>query len=347
MWYTPHAQRRYNRIFNFVVGVRGGGKTFNTLVDAIKRYQDKGEQFIYLRRKGIDLDDSCVGSKEQGDLFSDIRHHGYFKDHDLKVANAKGGGYNFYIDDKVMGYGKALATARRSTPLPEVTTIIFDEFLIDDKNPYDRYLNKGNEMFLFDNFYETVARGRFIQCFFIGNAFSMVNPYFRALNIRIPDIEDNKIFKGKAWTFVQWRDEEFIKSREQTQHFQARKDSDFVTHAFGNNYYLDKKDFLDRRTKNSEHHFSIKYLGEIYGVWVDWDEGKYFVSTKGGQTSKEKTVSLSLADNSPNNVNIRKYRNMPFIKAFRHAVDTNSVFYDTQESYNNLQEVVYLLKTIT
>lgn len=347
MWYTPHAQRRYNRVFNFVVGVRGGGKTFNTILDGIKRFKDKGEQFIYLRRRQIDLDDSCNGTKDGGDLFSDIRQHGYFSEDDIKVTSTKGGGYTFYLNDKVMGHGRALSTARRSTPLPLVTTIIYDEFLIDDNNPHDRYLNKGNEMFSFDNFYETVARGRFIQCFFIGNAFSMVNPYFLALNIRIPEIEDNKIYKGKFWTFVQWKDEAFIKARQQTQHYQARAESDFVTHAFGNKYYMDKKEFIAKRSDDTEHQFSLTYLGETYGVWVDWEKGRYYVSTKGGQTSKEKTISLSLADNSPNNVSIRKYRNLPFMKAFRHAMDTNEVYYDSQEAYNKLQEVLYLLKTIT
>lgn len=347
MWYTPQAQRRYNRIFNFVVGVRGGGKTFNILLDGITRFLEKGEQFIYLRRKAIDLDDACVGTPNTGDLFSDIIKHGYFEDHDIKVASSKGGGYNFYIDDQLMGYGKALATARRSTPLPDVTTIIFDEFLIDDKKPHDRYLNKGNEMFLFDNFYETVARGRDLTCFFVGNAFSMVNPYFNELKIRINDIKDNKIYKGKFWTFIRWRDPDFIKERQQTQHYQARVGSDFVEHAFENDFYLDDPAFIQKRSKDSEHHFSITYLGNTYGVWVDWNKGRYYVSTKGAQTSKEKTLSLSLADNSPNNVSIRRYRNLPFMKAFRQATDMNEVYYDKQQTYNHLQEVVYLLKTIT
>ena len=347
MWYTPNAQIRYNRLFNFVVGVRGGGKTFNTLKFAIERFKRTGEEFIYLRRRATDLDDACKGTPETGDLFADIRAQGYFEEHELKVANRKGGGYNFYLDDQLMGYGYALSTARRSSTKPKVTMIIFDEFLVDPNKPNDRYLNKGNEMFAFDNFYETIARGRTIPTFFIGNAFSMVNPYFLALKIRIPNLEDNQIYKGKVWTFVQWRDEEFIRKRMQTQHYQARADSDFVEHAFGNNYYLDRTEFLAKRSKESEHQFSIKYLGKLYGVWVDWDAGKYYVSTKGAQTSKEKTLSLSLADNDPNNVNIRKYRNMPFIKAFRHAVDTNEVYYDTQATFNQLQEVVYLLKTIT
>src|SRR5699024_10217448 len=276
MWYTPNAQIRYNRIYNFVVGVRGGGKTFNTLKFGIERFIKTGEQFIYLRRRMTDLDDACKGSQDTGDLFADIRHKGYFEEHDLKVAGSKGGGYNFYLDDKVMGYGYALSTAKRSATRPKVTMIIFDEFLIDPTNPHDRYLNKGNEMFAFDNFYETIARGRTIPTFFIGNAFSMVNPYFLALKIRIPNLEDNKIYKGKVWTFVQWRDEEFIQKRMQTQHYQARADSDFVEHAFGNNYYLDRTEFLAKRSKESEHQFSIKYLGKLYGVWVDWDAGKYY-----------------------------------------------------------------------
>jgi hypothetical protein len=56
---------------------------------------------------------------------------------------------------------------------------------------------------------------------------------------------------------------------------------------------------------------------------------------------------MSLADSKPNNVNIRRYRNMPFMKAFRMAADNNSIYYDSQQAYNSMNEVIYLLKTIT
>src|SRR5699024_872221 len=157
----------YNRIFNFVVGVRGGGKTFNTLLHGINRFRKTGEQFVYLRRRQVDLDDSCTGKKGGGDLFSDIRHQGYLEGVEVKVVADKSGGYLFYYNDKVMGYGKALSTARRSTSLPGVKLIIFDEFLIDDSIGHDRYLNSGKEMFLFNNFYETIARGRDIPTIFL------------------------------------------------------------------------------------------------------------------------------------------------------------------------------------
>lgn len=351
MWYTPNRQLTFNRIFNFVVGVRGGGKTFNALKWAIEKHiKTKGEfEFIYLRRRQVDLDDACNGSKGDGDLFADIRAKGYFEEHELKVSSDKSGGYNFYCDGKAMGYGKALSTSanRRSTSKPKVKFIIFDEFLIDDGNGSSHYLNHGQEMFVFNNFYETIARGRDIPVLFIGNAFSMVNPYFLELGIRIQDVEDNKIYKGKAWTVVFWKDPDFIAHRQQTQFYQATENTKFNDHAFGNAFYLDKNDFIKKRSKDSEHQFSIVYLGNTYGVWVDWDKGEYYVSTKGANTSRHKTISMSLADNKPNNVSIRRYRNMPFMKAFRMAADNNSIFYDSQEAYNSMNEIVYLLKTIT
>ena len=349
MWYTPNQQMTYNRIFNFVVGVRGGGKTFNSLKHCIEKFLKDGSEFIYLRRRQVQLDDACNGSKGSGDLFADIRAKGYFEGHDLKVVGDKAGGYNFYCDGKIMGYGKALSTStgRRSASKPNVKRIIFDEFLIDDSNGSDRYLNHGNEMFVFNNFYETIARGRDIPVLFIGNAFSMVNPYWIDLGIRITDPEDNKIYKGKGWTVLFWRDEEFIAERSKTQFYQITAGSKFADHAFGNSFYLDRKDFIKKRPSDSEHQFSLVYLGNAYGVWVDWENGSYYVTTKGAKTSRNKTISMSLADNKPNNVSIRRYRNMPFMKAFRMAADNNRIFYDSQQTFNMMNECIYLLKTIT
>lgn len=353
MWYSSLPQLTYNRIFNFAVGVRGGGKTLNTIEEALEKFLKDGSQFIYLRRRGVDLDDACNGKEGEGDLFADIRvltQKGVFpklEGHDFTISADKSGGYNFYCDGKIMGYGKALSTARRSTSKPKVTRIIFDEFLIDDSaGSRDRYLNKGDEMFLFNNFYETVARGRDIPCIFIGNAFSMVNPYFIALDIRIDNPIDNKIYSGKVWTVQFVRKEAFIESRKNTQFYLATTGTKFSEHAFGNSFYLDRTDFIRKRSKDSEHQFSMEYMGNKYGVWVDWDAGNYYVSKKGANTSRQKTISMTLADNKPNNVNIRRYRNLPFMKAFRMAADNNSVYYDSQEAFNSMSEVIYLLKTI-
>lgn len=346
MWFSSRPQLTYNRIFNFAVGVRGGGKTFNTLREAVETaIKGKGE-FVYLRRSQVDIDDSCAGRKGQGDLFSPFLKEGYFKDAELSIKRAKGGSYNFYAGENVIGYGMALSTARRSTPRPNVRLIIFDEFLIDDsRSSHHRYLpGEVNQLY---HFIETIARGRDVPVFFLGNAFSMVNPYFLDLGIRINEPESNKIYKGKFWTVVFWKDEAFLTNRRKTQFFQATSGTEFSAHSFDNSFYLDRKDFLRQKSNDAEHQFSLVYRGSVYGVWVDWDKGCYYISTKGAATEKEKTISLTLEDNQPNNINIRRYRNMPFMKAFRMAIDQNMVYYDKQETYNLMSEAVYLLKTIT
>ena len=101
MWYTPNRQLTYNRIWNFVVGVRGGGKTFNTLKYAVEKFLKDGTQFIYLRRQVVQLDDACIGKDTEGDLFAYIRHEGYFEDHTLKVVSDKSGGITSTVTTKL------------------------------------------------------------------------------------------------------------------------------------------------------------------------------------------------------------------------------------------------------
>ena len=40
----------YNALFNFIIGNRGGGKTYGMKNYVINKFIKKGEQFIYLRR---------------------------------------------------------------------------------------------------------------------------------------------------------------------------------------------------------------------------------------------------------------------------------------------------------
>jgi hypothetical protein len=71
------------------------------------------------------------------------------------------------------------------------------------------------------------------------------------------------------------------------------------------------------------------------------------VTSKHGGINSLNTISLTLDDNRPNNINIRRVKNMPFMQAFRKAVDENNVFYDNLETYSMLKEAVYLMRTIT
>ena len=49
----------YNCLFNFIVGSRGTGKTYGAKKLAIKRFLEKGHQFVYLRRFKEELDETA------------------------------------------------------------------------------------------------------------------------------------------------------------------------------------------------------------------------------------------------------------------------------------------------
>lgn len=322
--------------------MRGGGKTFNTLLFVINRFIKTGEQFIYLRRTVEELKDSVPT------LLDDILKHGYFSDYEFKTTK-KG----FYCNGSLMGIPRALSTSmtRKSIALPNVQWIIFEEFMLDSK--ISRYLGSGNdEVFIFDNFFETVARmkgltDKPVRVIFISNAFSTVNMYFQEFGVKLPNQPPFK----KYYTYDNvavciWRDETFIKAKQEDAYFQLRKGSKFTQHAFENAFILDTDKFLKQKTKESEYIFSIDFQKKRYSVWVDFNKGYFYVSSKGGNSTKENTVSMTLEDDSVNNVGIRRVRNIPIIKEFRKAFDENKVFYDKLEVYHNLREVLYLFNTV-
>lgn len=335
-WFTPYELMTYNCIYNFVVGDRGGGKSFGTLEYCVKQFLKRGSEFIYLRRYEKELAESLPT------LFDALKKEGKFPEHELYVKGSK-----LYCGDKVMGYAVALSTSmkRKSINYSNVKYIIFEEFMVDGVT--SRYLGQGDsECAVFENFYETVDRLRDeTRVFFLANAFSMVNIYFARYKIRLkpPYKTYNKL--GDIMVCV-WQDESYRAAKSKTRFYNLVKDTDFAAHAYKNEFFLDSDHFIKRKPPEAEFHFALQFMGNVWGVWVDWDQGRYYVSTKTGSTNQRNTISLTLEDNRPNNVNIRRVRNMPFMLAFRRAVDENSVYYENLEIYANLKEAVYLLKTI-
>lgn len=90
-----------------------------------------------------------------------------------------------------------LSTAQdlKSSNFSNVKTIIFDEFIIEDgQKKY--YLN--NEVFVFLNLLETIARMRDVRVFLLGNAVTTANPYFLYFNLHLPKNNDIALFNNNS-----------------------------------------------------------------------------------------------------------------------------------------------------
>ena len=135
MYYDYDKISSYNATFNMIITNRGYGKTYGAKKRAINKFLKKGEQFIYVRRYKSEL------KKVKDKFFEKVKNE--FPECEFEVK-----GYNVYINKKLAGYLVPLSTSlsEKSNEYPNVTTIIFDEFLID--KAYIRYLDKEVETLL-------------------------------------------------------------------------------------------------------------------------------------------------------------------------------------------------------
>ncbi len=190
-------------MFNIAVGARGLGKTYACKKRAIKRALDRGEEFVYLRRFQTEL-------KHVNTFFNDIR--GEFPEWELSVDGRKARARPMGSDGKwtTIGYFLALTAGAtlKSVSYPNVCTLIFDEFIIEEGTRH--YLPAEVDTFL--DLYSTIDRNNDrVKVFMLSNAVRCVNPYFIEWRIQagkafqrrgggylVCELIDNEAFAGEV-----------------------------------------------------------------------------------------------------------------------------------------------------
>lgn len=254
----------YPFLFAFIVGVRGGGKTYGFKNWAIKDFLKTGKQFIYLRRYKTELTNCNL-------LFNDIKDK--FPEHNIVCK-----GRTFYIDDKVAGYAVTLSNAmtKKSVPYPLVNKICFDEFVIMEGAL--RYIKDEVTQFL--EFYETVARLRDdVKVVFCGNSISQVNPYFAYWKLFL-NTERIQYFKDKYILVYYHSNREFSEEKKKTKFGSLIEGTEYGNYAMENEFYLDSYDFVEKMKLSCKLEIRIKFNRRIIGLWLSVSEGIYYASEK-------------------------------------------------------------------
>lgn len=322
-WWDINKTKSYNCLFNFIIGNRGGGKTYGTKEDSIKEFIKTGGQFIYLRRYKQELANITT-------FFDDIREA--FPNDRLEVK-----GKHFYINEKLAGQAIVLSTAKiqKSTPFPNVTRIIFDEFIIE-KGVY-HYL--ADEVTSFLALYETIARMRDIPVYFLSNAVTMTNPYFIYFNITLPY---GKLIKRCDDVLIELvQNPDYIDAKKNTRFARVVAGTDYEKYAIDNNFLLDNKNFVAPKTPNSEYYFTFVYNSVSYGVWVDYRAGVMTVSENIDPSFKI-IYSLTTIDHTPNTMLIRGAKRSQLYRSFIEQYTLGNVRFESVKIKNIVQEVIKL-----
>lgn len=337
----------HNSLINVIVGNRGGGKSYGAKKVAIDNFIRKGEQFGYIRRYKEDLREPMV------QFFKDIEMK--YPDYEFKTDSRY-----FYIrlrpaDSKakwtekdIAGYGFTLSTAsnKKSIAFPNITTLIFDEFLID----------KGNQIYLPEepikllNLYETVARPGTghprVVLFMLANALSITNPYFLFWNLRMPDRMD----KNGKWIWKHperpilvedVRNEKFIDAKRNTEFGALVSGTRYADYSIDNKFLLDDDTFVEKKSPKARYYFTFIYKDRKYGVWADFNEGKMWVS-KDIDPSFLLVYTLTLKDHQPNTMLLKNKSKSGHFRSFIENYKAGNVYFENIDIKNITYEVIQM-----
>ena len=325
IYYNYNRIISYNAFLNILIGERGVGKTFGASEFVTKEFIKKKKQFVYLRRYKTEL------SKSHKKFFESLVKEDKFPDHQLTTK-----GNTFLIDDEVAGYSMTLSTAQqlKSSNFNDVYYIIFDEFLIEEGQGH--YLK--NEVFSFLGLIETIARMRDIKIFMLANAVSEINPYFLFFDLTLPYNNDIKLFKDGMILLQYMQNSAYREAKSKTKFGRLVADTEYDDYANKNKFIDDNKNFIEHKTGSSKFLFSFLYKGEQLGVWVDYNNGKMYVSRD--YIDNGLCFATTTEDHSPNTMlfSIAKKYNCwnSFIQSFK----LGNVFFENVKVKNISKEVL-------
>lgn len=107
MWYDRGRLLSYNKLFNFVIGNRGGGKTYNAIKWCINDFKKNKKEFVWVRRYKTEF-------KDKDKFFNAIKDE--FPNDELTVK-----GWTAYLNGQPFGYFVPLSTStsKKSVPHPK------------------------------------------------------------------------------------------------------------------------------------------------------------------------------------------------------------------------------------
>lgn len=274
MYYNFDKLFSYNFLIAFVIGERGVGKSFNSKLAVLKKFIRTGEQFLYIRRYKTELDTAL------SNFWDDLQANGYFDDLKLEVKKSKML-TKFLCDGEVCGYAIPLSTANilKSTPFPNVSTIIFDEFLLDTGGTY-RYLKHEVTMFL--DVIESVGRLRDnLKVILLGNALNVhASPYFAYWDLELPQNgSEFRTFKDGAIVVNYIRNLEYRKAKKASKFGKLIDGTDYGRYAIDNEVLRENNSFIQKRPASSVFEAVIVVNGLNLGIWNGHD-GYMYLSEK-------------------------------------------------------------------
>lgn len=333
IFYNYDKINSYNAVFNFCVGLRGVGKTFGAKERAVKRAISRGEQFVYIRRYKDELQIS------RDTFFDDLVAEGKFPDWDFRIngkvaqmAPKKTAG------DKKRAWATighfiplSISQSVKSASFPLVTTIIYDEFIIEKGNV--QYL--PNEAVKFQGLFSTIARRREnVRVYFLANAVSITNPYFLYYNIRPDKAGEFSVYGINPVTKAPFIVCHFVEAKEfEAEVYQSRfgqfiKDTEYANYAVANEFADNHDELLGAKSPAAVYYMSLETPNGTFSVWVDYKEHKHYIQ----ENRPKKEILMTIVPEKMGDGKILITYNDKILSNLRTSFRHAKVVFDTPQS---------------
>lgn len=344
MYWDIYRTLTHNALFNLILSIRGNGKSYGVKKRCIENFIKKKEQFGYVRRYKDDLPESLSEFwKDVGKEFPDYEYKAdgkkiYIR---LRPENEK----EKWTNEDIAGYAFYLSTAtnKKSVPYPFITTIMFDEFLMEEG--HQRYLK--NEVRAFLNLYETIARPGTdhprVTAFLLANTITITNPYFIYWNLKMPTEKDKNgkmIWKHPTRSILveDASTESFMNAKRETEFGGIVAGTDYEGYSVENSFLLDDDTFIEKKSQKAKHAFNFAYQGKEFGVWFDFTEGKMWVSSAIDPSGI--MYSFTMKDHRPNTMLFKSKNKTYWLKNFFEAFKQGTLYFETMNIKNMCYEVL-------
>ena len=321
----------YKRQVSMVVGDRRVGKTFRVLRECVKvALKTHSLSFVWLR----------ITKKESDEIkdtfFDDIIAYNVFPDYSFKVsgnlcyASLIETGETFPIG--YISFVKNAQTIKGMT-FPNVKYVVLDEFMQEEGT-----LKCKSVVTLLNSILYSVFSLRPIRAILIGNAVTMINPFFVHFGIR--DI-CRPFTKGKNYVIenvnYEKRYEKFRENAKSSEFGRLVEGTDYEKYALENKFVLDDtSDVRKVETNENDLVFAIK-LEHLINVYITHDY-IYFKSVKKTAT----TTYTPITTLAKSGIIYMKYNSDLFKKLFS-LINSLKIVYDTLLTKD---EIIALMKKV-
>lgn len=339
----------YDADVTMVLGARGYGKTYGLRRQFLRDYIKGGFRFVEVVRFKNELFGVSAGYFDR--LLRTKEFEQYecrYDTHRCYIAKKPDGYDDMEKKPKLkwdtIGYFVAMTDAQREKKktFDRVKRIVLDEAVLERSDRYHTYL--PNEFVTLANIVDTVSRERADsdslrpRVYLLGNACDFGNPYFAFYGVTSDLTFGYRWFKNKTFLLHYVDSGDYGERKlEGTVAGRMMHGTDEAKVAAGNEFIGMNADYVEKKGKNANFTFGVRYNGVLYGIWVDMREGLYYV-TRGVPNNAEPIYYLS---NDQAQVNyIAAKRTSRVFGMLAEAYYLSLIRYDTIDTKRNFLEVL-------